>query len=55
MVLAVPIMRGMASYSDLKTLKLYDFIRMNEMLLVQGENESRLNEAAGKKAKGNQA
>ena len=51
MLFAVPIMRGMASYVDIDKLELYDFIVMNEMLLVQGENERRANKAAERKAK----
>jgi hypothetical protein len=50
MVIAVPIMRGMASYSDIFKLELYDFVRMNEMLLVHGENEKRASDKAVSKA-----
>jgi hypothetical protein len=41
MILAIPIMHGLARYSDLYSLTLLDFMRMNEILLVKNENESR--------------
>jgi hypothetical protein len=43
-------MRGMASYSDIKTLELYDFYVMNEILAVQGENEHIVSEKEKSKA-----
>ena len=51
MLFAVPIMKGMASYVDIERLELYDFIVMNEILLVQNENERRAQKAAENKAK----
>ena len=50
MVLAIPIMRGMAKFSDIKTLTLYDFIVMNEILAVQAENEHIAYESEKRKA-----
>ena len=44
-------MKGMASYADIEKLDLYDFIVMNEMILVQGENERRAQKSAENKAK----
>jgi hypothetical protein len=51
MFFAVPIMKGMAKYSEINELELYDFMVMNEILLVQNENEKRAQAAAEKKAK----
>jgi hypothetical protein len=51
MFFAVPIMKGMAKYSDIENLELYDFAVMNEILLVQNENEKRAQDAAERKAK----
>ena len=51
MLFAVPIMRGMATYSDIDRLELYDFIVMNEIISVQNENEIRANKYAEAKAK----
>ena len=46
MMFAIPIMRGMASYSDIEKLDLIDFITMNEMVMVLDENERRANKSA---------
>lgn len=51
MIFAVPILKGMVSYADIDKLELYDFIVMNEMILVQNENESRAQKAAERSAK----
>jgi len=51
MIFAVPIMKGMAKYSDLDTLELYDFIVMNEIIMVQNRNERLAHEAAESRAK----
>ena len=51
MLLAVPIMHGMATVSDLRTLELGDFMLMNEILLVKFENERRAREYAERKAR----
>ena len=50
MLFAIPIMRGMASYSDINRLELIDFFVMNEIVLVQDENERRAHKAAEKGA-----
>ncbi len=50
MVLAVPIMRGLASYRDIYTLTLHDFYVMNEILAVKGENEYIISEVERRKA-----
>lgn len=38
-----PVMRGLISYTDLhgNTLTLEDFLRMNEAIAVEGENNAR--------------
>jgi len=51
MLFAVPIMKGIATYVDIGNLELYDFIVMNEILLVQHENERRAQKASERKVK----
>ena len=49
-VLSAPIEFGLCSYKDIYELELFDFICMNELLMVKWENERRANRAAEKKS-----
>jgi len=50
-VFSIPILAGLARYSDIYELTFEDFIVMNEILIVKYENEHRAQKHAERSAK----